>query len=528
LLGAAVVRPESTTIRFEDVSVRSGIETVLRNGATAEKHQIETMAGGVAAFDFDGDGLVDIFLTNGARQPELTKPDAAWWNRLYRNRGNFRFEDVTAKAGLGGEGFSMGAAAGDYDNDGHPDLFVAGVRRNFLYRNRGDGTFEDVTSKAGIHGENWSVAGGWFDYDGDGRLDLFVVNYVAWDPAREQVCVDARSGQRAHCHPKFYVGLPNTLYHNNGDGTFTDVSDASGIKRHVGKGMSAAFADYDGDGRADVFVTNDTEPNFLFRNDGNGRFTESALRAGVALNDDGRAVSAMGVDIRDLDGDGRPDIFFTAVANETFPLYRNLGKGLFADITYRSRVGLATTKYTGWSAGIFDFDNDGRKDIFAANGELNENSEALSDRAARQPNLALAQRADGTFDAIGVAGGAARHRGAAFADFDNDGLVDVVVSRLGERPLVLRNVSSGGNHWLGVKLEGTKANRDGAGAVVRVKGDQWNSASAAVGYASSSDIRVHFGLGAASRAVVEVRWPGGSVQEVGEVEGDRYIVVREK
>jgi enediyne biosynthesis protein E4 len=467
-------------------------------------------------------------LTNGARQPELSKPDSSWWNHLYRNRGNFRFEDVTAKAGLGGEGFSMGAAAGDFDNDGHADLFVAGVRRNFLYRNRGDGTFEDVTAKAGIHGENWSVAAGWFDYDGDGRLDLLVVNYVAWDPATEQVCLDARSGQRAHCHPKFYTGLPNTLYHNNGDGTFTDVSQASGIRRHVGKGMSAAFADYDGDGRTDVFVANDTEPNFLFHNDGGGRFTESAVRAGVALNDDGRAVSSMGVDFRDVDGDGLPDIFFTALANETYPLYRNLGKGLFADVTYRSRVGAATAKYTGWSAGVFDFDNDGRKDLFAANGDLNENAEALSGRAARQPNLVLVQRADGTFDAAAVAGAPARHRGAAFADFDNDGRVDAVVSRLGERPLVLRNGSGGGNHWLGVKLEGTKANRDGIGALVRVNGSPWNHATTAVGYASSSDVRVNFGMGAARRAVVEVRWPGGAVQEVGEVAGDRYIVVREK
>ncbi|MDE3165778.1 MAG: VCBS repeat-containing protein, partial [Acidobacteriota bacterium] len=323
------------------------------------------MAGGAAALDYDGDGLLDVFLTNGAPQPGLTKPDPSWWNRLYRNLGNGRFEDVTVKAGLRGEGFSFGAAAGDYDNDGHPDLFVAGLHRNYLYRNRGDGTFEDVTAKAGIHSEPWSVAAGWFDYDGDGRLDLFVVNYVVWDPATEQVCMDPHSGQTAHCHPKFYTGLPDTLYHNNGDGTFTDVSEASGIRAHIGKGMGVAFADYDRDGRPDIFVTNDTVPNFLFHNDGNGRFTESAMRAGVAWNDDGRALSSMGVDFRDVDGDGLPDIFFTAVANETYPLYRNLGKGLFADDTYRSRVGVATARTTGWSAAIFDFDNDGRKDLFA-------------------------------------------------------------------------------------------------------------------------------------------------------------------
>jgi enediyne biosynthesis protein E4 len=317
---ASVLRPDAPSVSFEDVSAHTGIDAVLRNAATPEKHQIETMPGGVAAFDYDGDGFVDIFLTNGARQPDLVKTDAEWWNRLYRNRGDGTFEDVTAKAGLQGAGFSMGAAAADYDNDGHTDLFIAGVHRNFLYRNRGDGTFEDVTAKAGIRGEPWSVAGGWFDYDGDGRLDLFVVNYVVWDPASEPACVDPQSGLRMHCHPRFYQGLPDTLYHNNGDGTFTDVSEAAGIRRHIGKGMSVAFADYDGDGRPDIFVTNDTEPNFLFHNEG-GRFTEAGMRAGVAFNDDGRALSSMGVDFRDVDQDGRPDVFLTAVANETYPLY---------------------------------------------------------------------------------------------------------------------------------------------------------------------------------------------------------------
>jgi hypothetical protein len=520
---AIPLHPDAPTISFEDISARTGIDAVLHNSPTPEKHQIETMAGGLAAFDYDNDGLVDIFLTNGARQPDLAKPDAAWWNRLYRNRGNNTFEDVTAKAGLRGAGFSMGAAAADYDHDGHTDLFVAGVRRNFLYHNRADGTFEDVTEKAGIHNEPWSVAAGWFDYDGDGRPDLFVVNYVNWDPATEPACIEPRSGQRAHCHPRMYTGLPNTLYHNNGDGTFTDVSEAAGIRRHVGKGMSVAFADYDGDGRTDIFVTNDAEPNFLFHNDGNGRFTETAVRAGVAFNDDGRAVSSMGVDFRDLDNDGRPDLFLTALVNETYPLYRNLGKGLFADFTYRSRVGAATAKTTGWAAGIFDFNNDGRKDIFCANGDLNENAEALSQRPSRQSNLVLAQRADGTFDGVGV-GPAARFRGAAFADFDNDGRIDVVVSRLGERPLFLRNTSTGGHHWLGVIVA------NGIGATVHVTAggvEQWNQVTTAVGYASSSDARVHFGLGTARTATVEVRWPNGAVQQVGKVEADRYLTVRE-
>ena len=520
-LGAALsfaVAPDPIT--FENITKRSAIDFVLRNAATPEKHQIETMAGGVALFDYDGDGLLDIFLTNGAPQPSLLKDNPAWWNRLYRNRGHGVFEDVTATAGVRGEGFSMGPAAADYDNDGHPDLFVAGVGRNILYRNRGDGTFEDVTAKAGIHAEPWSVSAGWFDYDGDGRLDLFVVNYVAWDPKKEPVCADPRTGERFHCHPDNYTGLPNTLYHNNGDGTFTDVSAASGIGRYVGKGMAVAFADYDGDGRMDVMVTNDTQPNFLFHNEGGGRFTEVGLLAGIAYNDDGRALSSMGVDFRDVDNDGRPDLFITALTHETYPLYRNLGRGLFADATYRSRIGAATVATTGWSAGIYDFNNDGRKDLFAANGGLN---------AERNPNIALAQRPGGVYDAFAI-GPPALHRGAAFGDFDNDGRVDVVVARIGEKPLLLRNTSARQNHWLGLRLIGRASNRDAIGAQVHLRtasGEQWNHVTTAVGYASSSDVRVHFGLGADTKATVEIRWPAGAMQRLTDVQENRYLTVRE-
>jgi enediyne biosynthesis protein E4 len=516
--------PPAGSVAFEDVTARSGIGFVLSNGALpGEKHQIETMLGGVALLDYDGDGLLDIFLANGALQPGLDKRDSRYWNRLYRNRGNGVFEDVTAQAGVAGEGYSMGVAAGDYDNDGRPDLFVAGVGRNTLYRNRGDGTFEDVTAKAGIHSEPWSVAAGWFDYDGDGRLDLFVVNYVAWDPRKEPSCRDPRSDAMLHCHPDLYTGLPNTLYRNNGDGTFTDVSESAGIRRHIGKGMGVAFADYDGDGRMDILVANDTRPNFLFHNEGDGRFQEVGLVAGIAVNDDGRTLSSMGVDFRDMDNDGRPDLFLTAIAHETYPLYRNLGKGLFSDFTYRSRVGAATVATTGWSNGIFDLDNDGRKDLFAANGDLNENVEG-----ARQRSVALVQRPDGTFDPSPV-GPAALNRGAAFGDFDNDGRIDVVISRLGEKPVLLRNNTSGGNHWLGLKLVGGASNRDGIGAVVHIRtaaGEQWNHVTTSVGYASSSDVRVHFGLGAETHAAVEIRWPSGRVSRL-EADADRYLTVRE-
>ncbi len=511
--------------KFHDVAERAGIAFVLRNAASAEKHQIETMAGGVAVLDYDGDGRADIFFTNGARQPDLVKADASWWNRLYRNRGDGTFEDVTARAGVQGEGFSIGAAAADYDNDGHTDLFVTGVHRNFLYRNRGDGTFEDVTAKAGIHGEPWSIAAGWFDYDNDGWLDLFVANYVRWDPAKEPFCGDPKGAYRTYCHPKSYEGLPNTLYRNNGDGSFRDASADSGIGRHIGKGMGVAFADYDGDGDLDVFVANDTTPNFLFRNDGNGRFTEVGLAAGIAFNDDGRALSSMGADFRDLDNDGRPDLFITALANETFPLYRNLGRGLFADVTYPSRIGVATLPFSGWGNGVYDFDNDGRKDLFAANGDVNDNTEVFSSMRSRQPNVVLLHRAGGRFEAVTL-GAPALHRGAAFADFDGDGRIDIVVTRIGERALLLRNGSANANHWIELKLIGRRSNRDAIGARVRA-GAQWNHVTTSVGYAGSSDPRVHFGLGAAARVEVEIFWPGGQVQKLGEVQADRLLRVEE-
>lgn len=516
---------------FDEATAKSGIAFTLLNSATAEKHQIEAMPGGVAAFDYDNDGRVDLFFANGAKQPSLEKTDASYWNRLYRNRGGGAFEDVTEKAGVRGAGYSIAAAVGDYDNDGFADLFVAGVNRNLLYRNRGDGTFEDVTEKAGVANRGrWAVSAGWFDYDNDGRLDLMVANYVKWDPAKEPFCGDAKAGYRSYCHPKFYEGLPNTLYRNNGDGTFTDVSERAGIARHIGKGMGVAFADYDGDGAMDVFVANDTAPNFLFHNERDGTFREVAMQAGVAMNDDGRALSSMGVDFRDVDGDGLPDLFVTALTNETFPLYRNLGKGLFADVTYATRIGAATLPLSGWSAGAYDFDNDGRKDLFAACGDVQDNTEMYSSRKSRQANLLLLAGADGKFGAVEV-GAPAMYRGAAFADFDGDGRVDVAVTALGRPAVVLRNVAGAGNRWIAFRLTGTRSNRDGIGARVRIEtaaGKQWNHVTTAVGYASASEKTVRFGLGRADRVkVVEIVWPSGTTQRLEGVAAGRVVEVRE-
>jgi hypothetical protein len=502
----------------------------LLNSATAEKHQIESMPGGVAVLDYDHDGHPDLFFANGAKQPSLEKTDSSWWNRLYRNRGDGTFEDVTAKAGVQGAGYSVAAAVADFDNDGFDDLFVAGVNRNLLYRNRGDGTFEDITAKAGVANRGrWAVSAGWFDYDHDGRLDLFVVNYVKWDPAKEPFCGDARAGYRSYCHPKFYEGLPNTLYRNRGDGTFEDVSDRAGIAKHIGKGMGVAFADYDNDGWLDAFVANDTVPNFLFHNE-RGVFREVGMEAGVAMNDDGRALSSMGADFRDVDNDGLPDLFVTALANETFPFFRNLGKGVFADITYASKIGASTLALSGWGAGAYDFDNDGRKDLFAACGDVQDNTEVYSSRKSRQPNLLLFAAPDRNFTALEL-GPPAQHRGAAFADFDGDGRLDIAVTAIGRPAVVLRNVAASGNQWIAFHLTGRKSNRDAIGARIKIEtaaGPQWNHVTTAVGYASSSEKLARFGLGRETRvARAEIDWPSGTHQVLTDLAAGRIHAIAE-
>jgi enediyne biosynthesis protein E4 len=511
--------------------VQNAVPFTLRNAATPEKHQVETMPGGIAVFDYDGDGKPDIFFVNGAPQPSLKKSGPEWWNRLYRNLGNWKFEDVTEKAGIKGEGYGMGAAVGDFDNDGWPDLLVTGIDTLILYRNRGDGTFEDVTARSGLKPTRWPISAGWFDFNNDGHLDLFVVNYCKWNPATEPFCGDRKAGYRTYCHPKYYTGLPNSLFRNNGDGTFTDVSEESGIAGHIGKGMAVAFADYNDDGLVDVFVTNDTTPNFLFRNEGNGKFREVALPAGVAIVDDGKELSSMGAEWRDFDGDGKPDIFITALANETFPLFRYLRDGLFQEVTYRAGLGSATLSYSGWSTGAFDFDLDGWRDIVTANGDVQDNTEVYSSRKSRQQNLYLKNRGDGTFAPFPF-GVAAQHRGAAFGDFDGDGRVDVVMTRLNEPALLWRNTGGADRHWLGVRLRGTKSNRDALGAIVRVTAGgrtQVDHLSVAGGYLCSNERALWFGLGEAAKIErVEVKWPGGGVQVIENPPVDAYLTIEER
>lgn len=533
-------RRDSHAISFRNESKSSGVSFVLRNSVSPQRYSIETMTGGVALFDYNNDGLLDIFFTNGATIPALEKRDASYWNRLYRNNGDGTYTDVTKEAGLAGMGYSMGVATGDYDNDGFVDLYVAGFDRNQLFHNNGDGTFTDVTAKAHVDGvtpgagKAWSVTAGWIDYNHDGKLDLFVVNYLSYKLGSAALCHVNKLP--AYCAPNDFVGTANILYRNNGDGTFTDVSVPSHIADYVGKGMGVAFADYDGDGYDDIFVSNDTFPNFLLHNNGDGTFTDVAAISQVAYTDNGRTVAGMGADFRDLDNDGRPDIFHTAMFGDSFPLYANLGGGQFADVTTKSGLTNQTSRSTGWGTGIFDFDNDGKKDLFTADAAILDNAMEVEHRPYALPDKVFRNLGTMTFEDVSAGAGesfgvAAAHRGAAFGDLNNDGKIDAVVTVLNGRPEVMMNETLNQNHWIILKLVGVADNRDGLGTRVKIvtqSGAQFNEATTAVGYNSASDKRVHFGLG--SDAVIdriELSWPTGVKQVLTHVKADQILTVVE-
>ncbi len=511
----------------------------LENDPTPARNIPETMPGGVALFDYNGDGRPDIFFTNGADIASLKKDLPKYSNRLFRNDGGGVFTDVTAAAGLRGAGYDMGVAVGDYDNDGHPDLFVAGLHRNTLYHNNGDGTFADVTAKAGFspsndpqYGPLWAVAAAWVDVNNDGLLDLFVVNYMQWSYSAKPLC--SFRGVADYCSPKFYKGQPNQLFLNKGDGTFEDVSQAWGIRDHVGKGMGVGMADYDLDGRSDLFVTNDNLYNSLFHNLGD-KFEEVAFDAGVALQEDGNFISGMGLDFRDFNNDGRPDIAFVALNNETFPLYENTGKGAFRDITTESGMRTASMPMAGFGAALYDFDNDGWKDLFVSRGHVE--SLPLPGTAIDQYNTVFHnQGAAGKWRALTEEAGLnqappARHRGCAFGDFDGDGRVDAVVTALSTDAEIWMNRSEKSGHWLDIALRGSKSNRDGIGARIKLvsrSGTQYNHMTTSVGYASSSDGPVHFGLGPDTRAdSIEIQWPSGVTQTLTNVASDAIVNVAE-
>ncbi len=544
LLGFAALfhAGEPAAICFAEVSQSSKLSFVTRNSPTPNKNQIETMVAGVALLDYDQDGYLDVFLVNGAEIPSLIKTSPAYWNRLFHNNRDGTFTDVTEKAGVKGVGFGMGVAVGDYDNDGYPDIFVANVGGNQLLHNNRDGTFSDVTLTAHLQGEQykgkkmWSTAGGWFDYNNDGLLDLFVVNYCVWAVNQDPYC-SSPGGSRSYCHPRFYEPLHASLYRNDGGGRFTDVSEETGIARSLGRGMSVSFADFDGDGYVDAFVANDASPNFLFHNIAGKRFEEIGVAAGIAYNDDGNALSGMGSDFRDVNNDGRPDIWHTAVERETFPLYLNIGNTFFA-ATASSGLGRYTVSMSGWGNGIMDFDNDGWKDLFVARSNVLDNvAEANDGRTYAEPNSVFRNLGNGKFEDVSSFAGdgfeqPAPHRGVAFGDLDNDGRIDAVVTVLGGAPKVFRNVSINQNHWLLVKLVGTRSNRSGLGAQLRLVDaagrTQWNHATTSVGYASSSDSRVHFGLGDSPTVrELEVRWPSGARQLLRNIKVDRILTVQE-
>jgi enediyne biosynthesis protein E4 len=542
MLAAAVVAPaeeSASPIRFELKSLPFRLE----NSETQARNAPESMPGGVAIFDYNGDGRPDIFFTNGANIATLKKDDVKYRNRLFRNDGNGVFTDVTDAAGLTGSGYDMGVAVADYDNDGHPDLFVAGLHHSTLYHNNGDGTFTDVTVKSGLeaslnrpdpqYGSLWTITAVWVDVNNDGLLDLFVVNYMQWDYSDKPLC--SFEGVADYCHPKYYKGQPNQLFLNNGDGTFRDASKEWGIRDHAGKGMGVGMADYDLDGRPDLFVTNDASYNSLFHNTGN-KFEEVAFETGVALAEDGSFVSGMGLDFRDYNNDGYPDIIFVALPNQTFPIFQNTGKGDFKEVTSPSGMRNLSRPMSGFGAGLYDFDNDGWKDLFVSRGHVESRSmpgQPTDHYNTVFRNLGPSDKWQALTEEAGLgASPAARHRGCAFGDFDGDGRVDVVVTALGRDAEIWMNRSPNPGHWLDVALRGTKSNRDGIGARIKLVtksiGAQYNHMTTSVGYASSSDGPVHFGLGPDDRAEsIEIHWPSGIVQMLSKVSANQTLQVTE-
>jgi enediyne biosynthesis protein E4 len=528
---------------FADVTSKSGITFKHEASRTSEKYLVESMGAGVAMFDYNNDGHLDLFFVNGAalRDPmthgvEPDKTDPRFWNRLYRNNGDGTFTDATEAAGVRGHHYGMGVATADYDNDGFADLFVTNLGRNILYHNNGDGTFTDVTEEAGVAGSGWCTGACFVDYDRDGHLDLFVTRYLEWDFASNIYCGEHRPGYRAYCSPDQFKPISHLVYHNNADGTFTDVSKQCGIASTPGKGLGIAVNDFDRDGWPDIFIANDSSPQQLFRNNRDGTFTEVALAQGLAFDEDGKVFAGMGADFTDYDNDGWPDVFVNALGNQKYALFRN-DKGTFEYVSDSTGIGGMTVLHSGWGAKFFDYDNDGWRDLFVAQGHVMDNIELTQPSLRYREPLLLMRNIRGRFADVSKQSGVPFQvprvaRGIAVGDLDNDGFLDLAINCNDGHALLLRNQGGNGNHWLLVKLAGTKSNRDGIGAKLRLVADsgqeQHAFVSTAGSYLSASDKRVHFGLGSSKKLrLLEITWPSGTVQRLESVAVDQVLAVRE-
>jgi hypothetical protein len=526
---------------FVDITAASGVRFQHVAYHTTKKYLLESMGSGVALFDYDNDGRLDIFLVNGAPLsdptpkgtiPRKTGPEHS--NRLYHQKSDGTFEETTEKAGLAGVGYGMGVAVGDYDNDGFEDLYVTAYGGNRLYHNNGDGSFSDVTEKSGTAGSGWSTSAAWVDLDNDGLLDLVVLRYVEWD-FDDIWCGEHKEGLRAYCHPDTFKAITPLVYHNDGNGHFTEVSAKLGLNV-PGKGLGIAIADYDRDGHIDLFVANDSMPEFLYHNKGDGTFEEKGLFSQVAVDEDGRTFAGMGTDFADIDNDGWPDIVVDDLANQMYAIYKNNRDGSFTYATKSWGVGRMTMLHSGWGLKLIDYDNDGWKDLLVAQGHDLDTIELTNPQLHYKEPMLLARNTGKGFVDVSATSGGVFHeawagRGLATGDLNNDGRVDAVVTTNDGAAHVLRNETNSGNHWIILKLTGHKSNRDAIGALVKIvtpQASQWGTVSTASSYLSSSDKRLHFGLGKASAIeTIEIRWPSGIVQKMQNVKADQIFGIDE-
>jgi hypothetical protein len=529
--------------KFVDATARLGIHFKQEASPTTKKYLLETMGSGVAVFDYDGDGRLDLFFANGARiddpMPKGTLPKKdgpKYWNRLYHQKADGTFEDVTEKAGLAGVGYSTGVAVGDYDNDGREDLFVAGYGRSTLYHNNGDGTFTDVTEQAGVAGSGWMTSTAWVDLDNDGLLDLVVLRYLQWD-FDDILCGLREAGFRSYCHPDLFKPESMLVYHNEGKGKFTEIAHKAGLDK-PGKELGIAIADYDHDGWMDIFVANDSMAEFLFHNKKDGTFEEVGLPSGVALDGSGATFAGMGADFADYDNDGWADVFITDLANQRYALYKNGGDGTFDYVSVPTGIATATLLHSGWGTRFFDFDNSGWKGLFIVQAHVMDTIQINEPHLHyKEPPMLLRNEHGKRFVDVSGQSGESFHqdwagRGLAIGDLNNDGRLDAVVSTDDGPAYVLMNDTPGENHWITLELVGVKSNRDGIGAQVKLSteaGDQYATVTTASSYQSSSDKRVHFGLGASKTIKsVEIRWPSGIVQKLSDVKVDQVVMVKEE